>query len=46
MTYNENKQAYITDVKAGTYAQLVKAAESFQVSITRPASRATQTCPT
>jgi hypothetical protein len=34
--YNENKQAYITDVKAGTCAQLVEAAESCQVSIIRP----------
>ena len=34
--YNENKQAYIADVKAGTYAQLVQAAESCQVSIIHP----------
>ena len=34
--YNENKQAYIKDVMAGTYAQLVEAAESCQVSIIHP----------
>ena len=34
--YNENKQAYIADVAAGTYAQLVEAAESCQVSIIHP----------
>jgi hypothetical protein len=34
--YNENKQAYIKDLKAGTYAQLVEAAESCQVSIIHP----------
>jgi ferredoxin len=34
--YNENKQAYIADVTAGTYAQLVEAAESCQVSIIHP----------
>jgi len=34
--YNENKQAYIKDVSAGTYAQLVEAAESCQVSIIHP----------
>jgi hypothetical protein len=34
--YNENKQAYIADVKAGTYRQLVEAAESCQVSIIHP----------
>lgn len=34
--YNENKQAYIKDVKAGTYAQLVEAAESCQVSVIHP----------
>jgi ferredoxin len=34
--YNENKQAYIVDVKAGTYAQLVQAAESCQVSVIHP----------
>jgi hypothetical protein len=33
---NENKQAYIADVTAGTYAQLVEAAESCQVSIIHP----------
>ena len=34
--YNENKQAYIKDINAGTYAQLVEAAESCQVSIIHP----------
>ncbi len=34
--YNENKQAYIKDLKAGTYAQLVEAAEGCQVSIIHP----------
>jgi len=34
--YNENQQAYIADVKAGTYAQLVEAAESCQVSVIHP----------
>lgn len=34
--YNENRQAYIADVKLGTYRQLVEAAESCQVSIIHP----------
>lgn len=34
--YNENKQAYIADPSAGTYKQLVEAAESCQVSIIHP----------
>jgi len=34
--YNENKQAYIGDLKAGTYRQMVEAAESCQVSIIHP----------
>jgi ferredoxin len=34
--YNENKQAYITDVKLGTYRQLVEAAEVCQVAIIHP----------
>jgi hypothetical protein len=34
--YNENKQAYIANLAAGTYAQLVEAAESCQVSIIHP----------
>jgi hypothetical protein len=34
--YNANKQAYIADVSAGTYAQLVEAAESCQVSVIHP----------
>jgi ferredoxin len=35
-TYNENKQAYIVDVKLGTYRQLVEAAEACQVAIIHP----------
>jgi ferredoxin len=34
--YNDNKQAYIADIKAGTYAQLVEAAENCQVAIIHP----------
>lgn len=34
--YNENKQAVIADLKAGTYRQLVEAAESCQLSIIHP----------
>jgi ferredoxin len=34
--YDGNKQAYIADVTAGTYAQLVEAAESCQVSVIHP----------
>jgi ferredoxin len=34
--YNENQQAYIKDLKAGTYRQLVEAAESCQVSVIHP----------
>ena len=34
--YNENKQAFITDVTLGSYAQLVEAAENCQVSIIHP----------
>jgi ferredoxin len=34
--YNENKQAFIADLKAGTYKQLVEAAESCQLSIIHP----------
>ena len=34
--YNENKQAYIADLKAGTYKQVVEAAESCQLSIIHP----------
>ena len=34
--YNDNKQAYIADINAGTYAQLVEAAESCQVAIIHP----------
>ena len=34
--YDGNKQAYIADISAGTYAQLVEAAENCQVSIIHP----------
>ncbi len=34
--YDENKQAYIADVNAGTYAQLVEAAENCQVAVIHP----------
>ena len=34
--YNANKQAYIADLKAGTYAQLVAAAENCQLAIIHP----------
>ena len=34
--YNENQQAYIADADAGTYRQLVEAAEGCQVSIIHP----------
>jgi len=34
--YNANKQAFIADLNAGTYHQLVEAAESCQVSIIHP----------
>ncbi len=34
--YNERKQAYIKDLKAGSYRQLVEAAESCQVAIIHP----------
>ena len=34
--YNENKQAYIKDIKAGSYRELVEAAESCQVAIIHP----------
>jgi hypothetical protein len=34
--YNENKQAYIADIKAGTYAQMVEAAENCQLGIIHP----------
>ncbi len=35
-SYNANQQAYIADITAGTYAQLVEAAESCQVSVIHP----------
>jgi len=34
--YDGNKQAFIKDIKAGTYAQLVEAAENCQVAIIHP----------
>ncbi|HZP97370.1 MAG TPA: ferredoxin [Candidatus Limnocylindria bacterium] len=34
--YNENKQAYIKDLNAGSYRDLVEAAESCQVAIIHP----------
>ncbi|MBI2291011.1 MAG: ferredoxin, partial [Betaproteobacteria bacterium] len=34
--YDENKQAHIVNVDAGTYRQLVEAAESCQVAIIHP----------
>jgi ferredoxin len=34
--YNENQQAYIADFNAGTYAQLVEAAENCQVAVIHP----------
>ncbi len=34
--YNENKQAFIKDLTAGTYRQLVEAAEACQVAIIHP----------
>ena len=34
--YNENRQAYIKNPDAGTFAQLVEAAESCQLSIIHP----------
>ncbi|HSS70323.1 MAG TPA: hypothetical protein VLQ46_06675, partial [Casimicrobiaceae bacterium] len=34
--YNENKQAYIADIDAGSFRQLVEAAEVCQVSIIHP----------
>ena len=34
--YDANKQAYIADLAAGTYRELVEAAESCQVAIIHP----------
>jgi ferredoxin len=34
--YNENKQAYIADLQAGSYKEMVEAAESCQLSIIHP----------
>jgi ferredoxin len=34
--YNGNQQAFVADLKAGTYRQLVEAAESCQVAIIHP----------
>ena len=41
--YNDNKQAYIGDIDAGTFRQLVEAAEACQVSIIHPGKPATRT---
>jgi ferredoxin len=35
-TYNEDQQAYIADLKAGTYRQMIEAAESCQLAIIHP----------
>ena len=35
-SYNENKQAFIKDAKAGTFAQLVQAAEKCPAGIIHP----------
>lgn len=45
--YDANKQAYIANVNAGTYRQLVEAAESYQVSSpsSTPVNRAIRTSP-
>jgi hypothetical protein len=37
-SYNARKQAYIKDITAGTYRQLVEAAEGCQVAIIHPGS--------
>ena len=34
--YDDNKQAFIKDLNAGTYRQLVEAAENCQLSIIHP----------
>jgi hypothetical protein len=34
--YDDNKQAYLANPAAGTYAQLVEAAENCQLSIIHP----------
>ena len=34
--YNANRQAYIADIRAGSYAQLIEAAESCQLGIIHP----------
>ena len=34
--YDDNKQAYIADLDAGTYGQMVEAAEACQVAIIHP----------
>jgi ferredoxin len=43
--YNDNQQAYIKDADAGTYRELVEAAESCQVAIIHRANRATRPSP-
>ena len=49
--YNDNKQAYIKDLSAGTFRQIVEAAEACQVAIIHPGkprnperSRASKNC--
>ncbi|MCU0767868.1 MAG: ferredoxin [Burkholderiaceae bacterium] len=34
--YNENKQAFIKDIRAGTYREMIEAAEACQVAIIHP----------
>jgi hypothetical protein len=43
--YDANKQAYIADLNAGSYRQLVEAAESCQVSIIHPGKPRNQSEP-
>jgi ferredoxin len=43
--YDANKQARVVDPRAGTYRQLVEAAESCQVAIIHPGNRRTRPSP-
>ena len=43
--YDDNQQAYIADVHAGTYAELVEAAENCQVSVIHPGKPRNRTSP-
>ena len=43
--YDANKQAYIADPKAGSYRELVEAAESCKCRSSIPASRSTRPTP-